>query len=253
MKILATYNIKGGVGKTASAVNLSYIASRKNLRVLVWDLDPQGAASYYFRIKPRVSGGGYRLVHRKKLINDVIKATNYAGLDLLPSDFSYRDMDLFLDKEKKSRQRFVKLLDQVRDEYDLVIFDCPPSISLVSENVFYAADALLVPTIPTHLSFRAYDQLKKFIRKNDRINPALLPYLYMFDHRKKIHKDFARRFSSLYPEGLKTQIAYSSVVEKMGIYCAPVPVFDSSSEIATTFNRLWEEISERLQIMTLLE
>ncbi|HKK16932.1 MAG TPA: AAA family ATPase [Gammaproteobacteria bacterium] len=246
MKTLATYNIKGGVGKTASAVNLAYIASKNRLRVLLWDLDPQGAASFYFRIRPEIKGGGRKLVHKKKTINHAIKATNYDSLDLLPSDFSFRDMDLYLDREKKSDRRFVKLLDQVREEYDLVIFDCPPSISLVSENVFHAADALLIPTIPTHLSFRAYEQLKKFILDQDSIRVSLFPYLYMVDRRKKIHRDFAGKFLQLFPEGLKTQIASSSTVEKMGIYCAPVPVFDSSSEVAMAFSQLWNEIWQRI-------
>ncbi|MGB5517197.1 MAG: ParA family protein, partial [Gammaproteobacteria bacterium] len=75
MKIIAIYNIKGGVGKTATAVNLSYLASLDGARTLIWDLDPQGAASYYFRIKAKVKGGGRKLVEGKKDLDDAVKGT----------------------------------------------------------------------------------------------------------------------------------------------------------------------------------
>ena len=97
MKILATYNIKGGVGKTASAVNLAWMAARDGIPTLVWDLDPQAAATYYFRIKPKIKGGGRGLVSGKHALEDLIKGTDFEGLDLLPADFSYRHLDLLLD------------------------------------------------------------------------------------------------------------------------------------------------------------
>jgi chromosome partitioning protein len=86
VKILATYNIKGGVGKTATAVNLGFLAARDGYRVLLWDLDPQGAASFLFRIKPRVKGGGQALIHGKRPVDGAIKGTDFDNLDLLPAD-----------------------------------------------------------------------------------------------------------------------------------------------------------------------
>ena len=103
MKVIAIYNIKGGVGKTAAAVNLSYLASLDGANTLVWDLDPQGAASYYFRIKAKVKGGGQKLVEGKQGLEEYIKGTDYESLDLLPADFSYRDMDFFVELTKKPR------------------------------------------------------------------------------------------------------------------------------------------------------
>lgn len=85
MKIIASYNIKGGVGKTATAVNLAYLAAAQGLRTLVWDLDPQGAASFYFRIKPRVKKGARGLIEKKRALDEVIKSTDYARLDLIPA------------------------------------------------------------------------------------------------------------------------------------------------------------------------
>ena len=110
MKIIATYNIKGGVGKTSTAVNLAYIAAQNNYRTLVWDLDPQGASSYYFRVKPKVKGGGKGLIAGKHELEELIKATDFENLDLLPADFSFRNLDLVLDARKKPAQRLKKLL-----------------------------------------------------------------------------------------------------------------------------------------------
>ena len=135
MKVYATYNIKGGVGKTTTAVNLAYLAAVSGRRVLLWDLDPQGAATYLFRVKPRVKGGGYGLVSGKRPVDDAVKATDFANLDLLPADFSYRNMDLQLDDAKKRTHRLDQLLSGVAEDYDIAFLDCPPSVSLVSENV----------------------------------------------------------------------------------------------------------------------
>ena len=152
MKIFATYNIKGGVGKTATAVNLSYLAARDGYRVLLWDLDAQGAASFLFRIRPRVKGGGKALIRGTRSIDDAIKATDFDRLDLLPADFTYRNLDLVLDAAKKPARRLGSLLAPLSAEYDVVFLDCPPGISLLSESVLHAADTLLVPLIPTTLS-----------------------------------------------------------------------------------------------------
>ena len=101
MRIIAVYNIKGGVGKTATAVNLAWLSAQSGARTLLWDLDPQGAASFTFRIKPGVAGGGKRLVKGGDAVTDSIKGTDFERLDVLPADFSYRNFDIVLDSEKK--------------------------------------------------------------------------------------------------------------------------------------------------------
>ena len=105
MKVFASYNIKGGVGKTATAVNLAYLAARDGYRVLLWDLDPQAAASYLFRIRPRVKGGGKALIEGTRSIDGAIKGTDFDNLDLLPADFTYRNLDLILDSAKKPTRK----------------------------------------------------------------------------------------------------------------------------------------------------
>ena len=190
-RVLATYNIKGGVGKTSAAVNLSYLASGDGLQTLLWDLDPQGGSTYLFRVKPKVRGGGEKLVRLKSDVEKLIKGTDHPGLDLLPADFSYRHMDLALDRFKRPTRRLARVLRPLEDEYDWVFLDCPPSISLVSESVFEAADVVLVPIVPATLSSRTIEQLDALVadaRKGEG-GVQVLAFFSMVDRRKRLHRD----------------------------------------------------------------
>ncbi len=242
MKILATYNIKGGVGKTAAAVNLAWLSARSGLRTLVWDLDPQGAASFYFRIKPRVKGGGKKLVKGKQDLDDLIKGTDFANLDLLPADFSYRHMDLELSAGKKPEQRLDKLLAPLRGEYDRIFLDCPPSISLVSEAVFRTADLLLVPMIPTTLSLRTLEQLLAFRDRQKLKKLVILPFFSMVDRRKNLHRELVAELPERHQPFLTTAIPYASDVELMGRQRQPLGSFAGNRPAARAYAELWAEI-----------
>jgi chromosome partitioning protein len=246
VKVIAIYNIKGGVGKTATAVNLSFLASLDGASTLVWDLDPQGAASYYFRIKAKVKGGGQKLVEGKLGLEHAIKGTDYEGLDLLPADFSYRDMDFFVEITKKPESRMSKLLKPLSGEYDYVFLDCPPSISSASESVFDAADVLLVPTIPTTLSLRTYKQIKKFFKQEHYDSMKILPFFAMVDMRKQMHRLIVEYPPSFMPDVLDSYIPYASEVERMGIKCAPLGDFAANSRAAICYKSMWDEIKYHL-------
>jgi chromosome partitioning protein len=242
MRILGAYNIKGGVGKTATAVNLAYLAAADGLRTLVWDLDPQGAASFYFRIKPKVKGGSKKMLRGKMDLDDLIKGTDFENLDLLPADFSYRNMDLLLDQSKKPALRLLKLLRPLSYEYDLVILDCPPSISLVSENIFQATDALLVPTIPTTLSLRTYRQLLDFVAANSLDRLRLMPFFSMVDRRKRMHIEMMEQLPDHYDELLRSNIPYASEVERMGVFRQPLMEYAPKGTAALAYKALWAEV-----------
>jgi chromosome partitioning protein len=248
VKILATYNIKGGVGKTAAAVNLAHRAAVEGNRVLVWDLDPQGATSFYFRVKPKVKGGGEALVSGRRDIDRAIKGTDHDRLDLVPADFSYRNLDLLLDEAKKPHGRLRRLLNPLRKQYDIVLLDCPPSISLASEAVFRASDALVVPVIPTTLSIRTFDQLDDFLAANPTVTRRLkvLGFFSMVDRRKKLHRELLSDLRRQRPDLLETQIPAATQVERMGVYRAPVAEFAPDSRAARAYRSLWSEISARL-------
>ncbi|MDH3690909.1 MAG: AAA family ATPase [Gammaproteobacteria bacterium] len=251
MKILATYNIKGGVGKTAAAVNLAYVAAQQGGRILLWDLDPQGAASFYFRIKPKVKGGGKWIIRRKGALDELIKGTNYERLDLLPADFSYRNLDLFLDRSKKPKHQLAKVLKPLEKQYDYVILDCAPSISLTSEAVFMAANALLVPLVPTTLSMRTWEQLSRYRhKKKEKLDHLILvPFFSLVDLRKKMHREIMVNTVNELPEFSKSFIPYSSIVERMGLVREPLGCFARNSQAALEYQALWKDIASRLKLL----
>jgi chromosome partitioning protein len=245
MKIFATYNIKGGVGKTAAAVNLSYLAARDGYRVLLWDLDPQAAASFLFRIKPRVKGGGKALMQGTRSIDAAIKGTDFDGLDLLPADFTYRNLDLVLGSARRPARKLASLLAPQEADYDVIFLDCPPSISLLSESVLHAADVLLVPLIPTTLSVRTLDQLTDFVRGFDGRQPAVLPFFSMLDRRKRLHAEIAGQLPAERPGFAATAIPAMSMIERMSVQRAPVTAFAPRSQGARLYRELWREARAR--------
>jgi cellulose biosynthesis protein BcsQ len=244
MKVYATYNIKGGVGKTTTAVNLAYLSADDGLRTVLWDLDPQGAASFMFRVKPRVKGGGRALISGERTLDDAIKGTDFDGLDLIPADFTYRNMDLLLDKgpEGKQNRKLSKLLAPLALDYDAVFLDCPPSISLVSENVLHAADTIVVPLIPTTLSVRTLEQLSDFVAGFSGRRPALLAFLSMVDRRKKLHRDITEELSAERADVARTIIPSAAMIERMSAERSPVSVFAPGSVAAKAYRALWSEV-----------
>jgi chromosome partitioning protein len=245
MKILASYNIKGGVGKTATAVNIAHLAARDGRRVLLWDLDPQAAASFLLRVRPRVKGGGAALIKGSRDLDAAIKGTDFERLDLLPADFTYRNLDLILDATKKPTQRLARLLRPLAAEYDLVVLDCPPGISLLSESVLHAADVLLVPLIPTTLSVRTLDQLSEFISGFNGHRPKVLAFCSMIDRRKRLHLEIAERLPAERPDVARTVIPALSLIERMSVERAPVTAFAPRSTAARQYAALWAEVAER--------
>jgi len=242
MKIIATYNIKGGVGKTSTAVNLAYLAAQQNYRTLIWDLDPQGASSYYFRIKPKVKGGSKKLIAGERELDGLIKATDFENLDLLPADFSFRNLDLVLDERKNPTQRLKKLLTPLQEDYDLIFLDCPPNISLLSEAIFVASDYLLSPIIPTTLSLRTLEQLKKFLKQNKLKNLTVIPFFSMVDKRKKMHKDIMETLTKENSEILSSYIPYASDIERMGWERMPLAGYTQHSRSLKAYQELLIEI-----------
>jgi len=247
VKILATYNIKGGVGKTAAAVNLAHLAARGGARVLLWDLDPQGAATYYFRVKAKVKGGTKKLLKKGADAAERVRGTDFPGLDLLPADFSYRHMDIVLDQGKKPSRRLAKLLAPLGEEYDYAFLDCPPSISLVSEAVFGAADALLVPIIPTTLSLRTLEQIFAFREEEGLGKLAVLPFFSLVDRRKRLHRDILESLPAERPELLRAHVPYASDVERMGVRRQPLAAYAPRSTATRAYESLWEEIVKRVE------
>jgi chromosome partitioning protein len=241
VKVAATYSIKGGVGKTTTAVNLAFEAARTGVRVLVWDLDPQGGATYLLRVRPKLAGGSKRMVGTRGELEAHIRGSDISAVHVVPADFSLRHLDLHLDATKSPASRLAALLEPLRDQYDLALLDCPPSISLASESVFGATDALLVPVVPAALASRTLSQLTRFLDDVPDA-PAVLPFLSMVDRRRKLQRQLVEDIARDWQRLLTTVVPAAAVIERMGMERAPVGAFAPSSSAAQTYRQLWSEV-----------
>jgi cellulose biosynthesis protein BcsQ len=244
MTTLALYSNKGGVGKTAAAVNLSYLAAQTGAKTLICDLDPQGSATYYFRVKPRLKFGTKGFIKGGKQINKSIKGTDYPNLDLLPADFSHRNLDAAFENLKRSKQRLKKILKPLKNEYDLIILDCPVTISILAENIINAAECILVPLIPTTLSVRTYKQLLSFCRKNQYDTGKIYTFFSMVDRRKKMHLELMAMMLKDFNGVLQSLIPYLSLIERMGVEREPVAVSAPGSVASQAYQNLWAKIQK---------
>ncbi len=247
MSVVAVLNLKGGVGKTTTAVNLSYLAAAGGRRVLLWDVDPQAASTFAFRIRPRVSGFGKKSLHSGHALAAAIKATDYDSLDLLPADFAYRKLDRLLSRFDEPERVVAALLDRLGRDYDTVFLDCPAGFSLLTSGILRAADALLVPTIPTVLSLRTVAQLIELADRADS-PAALAPFFSMVDRRKSLHRSICEWSAEYGAEGfLPAHIPYASVVEQMATRRMPLGVFAARDSATTAFVEVWGDLQARLQ------
>ena len=246
MKIIAVTNIKGGVGKTTTAVNLSYLCAASGRATVLWDLDPQGAATYTLRGEPLERASPKKLLGGKRHLPELILSTGYPRLDLLPADFSYRNFDVRLSERKRPTERLLKMSRSLREVYSALFLDCAPGISLLSENVLRAADAIIVPLLPTPLSVRMLAQLRDFVVGEGWVDLMLLPFFSMVDRRKSLHREVIANTREQFPTMLATEVPYWSEIERMSLCRAPLPAFAPSSAAARIYAALWAEVAARM-------
>jgi chromosome partitioning protein len=246
VKILSCYSIKGGVGKTALSVNLAFAFQQAGKRTLLVDLDPQGAAGFYFRVSPSESFEAKEEDLNEERVKSNIRESDYPGLDILPSNLAYRKFDLLLDRMKKRRSQLRRLLEPFEEDYDWIILDSPPNITLLSENIFRASDAILVPVVPTTLSKRTLEQLFEFFAAKELPVEIILPFFSMVQKRNRMHQENIERLPESYPMFLKTIIPFTVEVEKMGLHRKPLLAYAKRLPVSTAYQALSEEIEAKL-------
>jgi len=240
MSVIAVYSMKGGVGKSCSAVNLAWnSAVGSSRRTLLWDLDPQGAASFILKGDQMEKDRARAMVAGNVKPDKLIKPTEIENLDLLAADVSLRGLDRLLFQINKKRH-LGKLLKEIGKNYDRIILDCPPGLTETSEQILRNADIVVVPVIPSPLSERALSDVQTFLDSSGKKHAPLLPVYTMVDRRRSIHKQGLVR-NPKWPV-----IPMSSAVEHMTKLQEPVGSFAPRSPAARAYARIWRGIEKRL-------
>ena len=237
MRCIALFSVKGGVGKTALAVNMAHAAATlSGRRTLLWDLDAQGAASWLLKVEPR-AGAKARKGLAEADLADLVQPTAFPNLDVLAADRSLRRLEADLATEGEKRLK--KALKSLEDRYDRIILDCPPGLTELADQLFRAADLIVVPLIPSPLSTRALAQLTEHLTTEMKSPPPVMPVFSMADRRKSLHREAL----AAHPEW--PIIPYAAAVEAMTATRQPL-LAGRSSPAATAIAGLWAAVERRL-------
>jgi cellulose biosynthesis protein BcsQ len=246
LEIIAVSNIKGGVGKTTTIVNLAYLSARQGWPTVIWDLDPQGAATWTLRAESQRDGSAKQLVRGERELPELICNTAYENLDIIPADFSYRKFDVRLARRKRPVERLLRMSRPLQATCATLFLDCPPGMSLLSESVLRAADVLVVPILPTPFSLRTLEQLYEFIARQGWADMLVLPFFSMVDRRKALHAQLITDARARWPSILATEVPYWSDIERMSVRRAPLPAFAPGSPATRVYEALWNELDDRV-------
>ena len=245
-KVISVANQKGGVGKTTTTVNLSTMLAKKGKRVLLIDTDPQGNATSGLGVEKDVEKSVYDVLVNDTEIEDVYQDTMIKNLKVCPSNINLAGAEVELVSMMSREQRLKEKLIKVKDEFDFILIDCPPSLGLVTLNAFTASDSVLIPVQCEYFALEGLGQLlntinlvKKHLNKSLYIEGALLT---MYDIRTNLSNQVVKEVKKYFDNKVyKTVIPRNVKLSEAPSYGMPITLYDPKSKGAKSYDKFTKE------------
>ena len=245
-KIISVANQKGGVGKTTTTVNLGTILAKRGKNVLLIDADPQGNATSGLGVTKEVELSVYDVLIGETEIDETLQDTMIKNLKICPSNISLAGAEVQLVPMMSREQRLKTKLDKIKDKYDFILIDCPPSLGLITLNAFTASDSVLIPIQCEYFALEGLGQLlntvnlvKKHLNKDLDIEGALLT---MYDARTNLSNQVVKEVKKYFENKVyKTVIPRNVRLSEAPSYGMPISLYDPKSKGAKSYEKFTKE------------
>ena len=246
-KVISVANQKGGVGKTTTTVNLATLLAKKGKKVLLIDTDPQGNATSGLGITKELELSVYDILVGETTFEETVQETAIKHLKVCPSNISLAGAEVELVSMMSREQRLKVKLDEVKEYYDYILIDCPPSLGLVTLNAFTASDSVLIPVQCEYFALEGLGQLlntvnlvKKHLNKNLEIEGALLK---MYDARTNLSNQVVKEVKKYFEDKVyKTVIPRNVRLSEAPSYGMPISIYDPKSKGAKAYEKFTKEL-----------
>ena len=246
-KIIAIANQKGGVGKTTTSVNLSALLAKKGKKVVLIDADPQGNATSGLGVDKDVEKSLYDVLINEEPVAGTLQDTVEKNLKICPSNMNLAGAEVELVSQMSREHRLKEQLEGIKDKFDYIFIDCPPSLGLITLNSFTAADSVLIPVQCEYYALEGLGQLlntinlvKKHLNKSLEIEGALLT---MYDIRTNLSNQVVKEVKKYFDDKVyKTVIPRNVRLSEAPSFGMPITMYDPKSKGARSYEKLAKEI-----------